>query len=134
MPKWITAIFVFFLSTTLLTAKAITVEDVIQKHVEVISSKVDNQHKDKEIFADYSRKGYNAKLEGIETVAGKPCYKISFNIASGKKMYYFIDAESWYIIRRSESVVGKSPDISTADGRIRQGNFNTSSVKGRGNN
>lgn len=129
MPKWITAIFVFFLSTTLLTAKAITVEDVIEKHVKVMAAEeVGYQHKDKEIFADYLRKGYKAKLEGIERVDGKPCYKLSFDLPTGNKISYLIDAKSWYVTGRSVSVAGKSLGTKTADDRNRRGNYNCSSV------
>jgi hypothetical protein len=120
MPKWITAIFVFFLSTTLLTAKAITVEDVIRKHVEVMASEGhnehrDNEHRDKEIFADYFRNGYKPKLEGIEKVDGRPCYKISFDLTTGNNIYYLIDAKTWYVIRRSASVAGKPLAIKAVD-------------------
>ena len=134
MPKWITAIFVFFLSTTLLTARAITVEDVIEKHVKVMAAEeVGNQHKDNEIFADYS-KGYKAKLEGLETVDGKPCYRLSFDLPTGNKVYFLIDAKSWYVTRRSVSVAGKSPGSNTAGHSNRRGNSSCSSVPGYDDN
>ena len=120
MPKWITAIFVFFLSTTLLTAKAITVEDVIRKHVEVMAAEARNEHKDKELFSNYFRNGYKAKLEGIEKVDGRPCYKISFDVATGNKVYYLIDAKNWYVITRSASVAGKPLEIKVVDDRKRK--------------
>ena len=115
MPKWITAIFVFFLSTTLLTAKAITVEDVIKKHVAVMATEVHKQSTDKAIFTDYVRKGYKATLEGIEIIKGRPCYKISLDVPATNKTYYYIDAKSWYLIRRSAAITDKSPAINDAD-------------------
>jgi hypothetical protein len=129
MPKWITAIFVFFLSTTLLTARAITVEDVIEKHVKVMAAEEPgNQDIDNEVFGNYLRKGYKAKLEGIERVDGKPCYKLSFDLPAGNKISYFIDAKSWYVTGMSVAVAGKAPGTNIANEGDRRGNYSCTSV------
>ena len=105
MPKWITAIFVFFLSTTLLTAKALTVEDVINRHVEVMAAEMhtDMQAAITRTLTAYVREGNPVTLEGIETVSGNPCYKLRVDLSSGGAIFYLIDARSWLIIRKSVS-------------------------------
>ena len=134
MPKWITAIFVFFLSTTLLTARAITVEDVIEKHVEVMAAEeVGNQHKNSQVFADYLRKGYKARLEGIEKVNGKACYKLCFDLPTGNKISYLIDANSWYVTGMSVAFTAKTPVTNNVNDTHKRGNYSCSSLPGNDN-
>jgi hypothetical protein len=103
MPKWITAIFVFFLSTTLLTAKAITVEDVISKHVQAMAAEADKAvaHAEHQTLSHYIDKGYTATLEGVEAVDGTVCYKLKIDLGRGCKLFYLIDGKNWYVMRRT---------------------------------
>src|SRR5687768_12339053 len=119
MPKWITAIFVFFLSTTLFTAKAITVEDVISKHVQAMAAVADAgiEHADSETLSGYIAKGHIATLEGVEYFNGTPCYKLRIDLADGHKLFYLIDAKNWYIIRRTALPGNPSLEIKEEENR-----------------
>jgi hypothetical protein len=119
MPKWITAIFVFFLSTTLLTAKAITVEDVISRHVQAMAAETaaNAGHVDTETLSYHIKKGHAATLEGVESINGKACYKIGIDLQQGQKLYYLIDAKSWYIIRRTPAAAMPTIELSEAERR-----------------
>ena len=101
MPKWISAIFVFFLSTTLLKAKAITAEEIINNHKAAtgIGKHTHNTHACG-LLTSYKKKGYAARLAGVENINGKPCYKLSLKIKHGQIVNFLIDAQSWYIIRK----------------------------------
>ena len=50
-------------------------------------------------LVDYAAKGHKAELIGKEDVEGKPAYRIKLSLANAQELTYFIDAQSYYIIR-----------------------------------
>jgi len=50
-------------------------------------------------LVDYAAKGHKAELIGKEDVEGKPAYRIKLTLANAQEITYFIDAQSFYIIR-----------------------------------
>ena len=101
MPKWISAIFVFFLSTTLLKAKAITAEEIINNHKTATGIGMQMHTSPASgLLSRYKEEGYTARLVGVENIDGRPCYKLSLKIKPGRILNFLIDARSWYIIRQ----------------------------------
>lgn len=66
-------------------------------------------------LVDYVAKGHKTELMGKETVNGNECYKIKMTQASGKTMYFFVDATSYMILRTIEKrmVSGQATDVQT---------------------
>ncbi len=58
---------------------------------------------------NYAAKGSKAELLGKEDVEGTECLKIKLTLAGGKDVTYFIEPETYMIVRRKE--------ISKADGK-----------------
>lgn len=52
---------------------------------------------------DYAAKGHTAELLGKEAVNGVECYKIKLTTKSGNAVTYFIDPNTWYIIREQRT-------------------------------
>ncbi|HEY0679438.1 MAG TPA: hypothetical protein VGD17_14230 [Chitinophagaceae bacterium] len=52
---------------------------------------------------NYAAKGHTAELIGKEQVEGVDCYKIKLTPKAGSPITYFIDANSWYVIRESRT-------------------------------
>ncbi|MFN8354823.1 MAG: hypothetical protein U0Y10_10285 [Spirosomataceae bacterium] len=58
---------------------------------------------------DYKAKGHTAELEGKETVDGKELYKIKLTKKSGGVDYYYVDANTYLIAKRTmvQSMMGR---------------------------
>jgi outer membrane lipoprotein-sorting protein len=52
-------------------------------------------------FVDYVAKGTKVELLGNDTVGGKTCYKLKLTFAAGNYATYYIDAQTWYILRQA---------------------------------
>ena len=52
-------------------------------------------------LADYAAKGHKAELLGKEDVDGVSCYKIKLTLKTGNDITYFIDGNSWHIVRET---------------------------------
>jgi uncharacterized membrane protein YkoI len=52
-------------------------------------------------LSDYAAKGYKAELLGKEQADGKEVYKIKLTSSQGKERNYFIDANSFYVVKQS---------------------------------
>ena len=50
-------------------------------------------------FVDYQSKGSKAQYLGTEDVDGTPAYKLRLTLASGDEIIYYIDPDSWMLIR-----------------------------------
>ncbi|MDO6433011.1 hypothetical protein Q4E93_20555 [Flavitalea sp. BT771] len=50
-------------------------------------------------LVDYAAKGSKVELLGKDTVGGKACYKLKLTFAAGNYATYFIDAQSYYVLR-----------------------------------
>jgi hypothetical protein len=50
-------------------------------------------------FVDYQAKGSKLSFLGTEDVDGTPAYKLRLQLASGDEIVYFIDPDSWMLIR-----------------------------------
>jgi outer membrane lipoprotein-sorting protein len=50
-------------------------------------------------LVNYSAKGHTAQLVGQEAIDGKDSYKIKLTLKSGADIIYYIDANTYYIIR-----------------------------------
>jgi outer membrane lipoprotein-sorting protein len=50
-------------------------------------------------LVNYAAKGNKAELLGKETIDGKETYKIKLTLANGNDITYFIDANTYYIVR-----------------------------------
>lgn len=50
---------------------------------------------------DYVVKGHTPTLEGKETIDGRETYKIKMKLKSGKEITYFIDSNTYYLVRQS---------------------------------
>jgi hypothetical protein len=85
----------------LLTAKAITVDDIIKNHIKAIQPKKTGRINAAESdLYNYAETGHEASLEGTENINGRNCYKIRIKNKSANVVHYLIDAENWYIIRK----------------------------------
>ena len=103
MPKLISAIFVFFLSTTLLTAKAITVEEILANHklAVAVNDQAVRTQSPNESLTGYAEKGYPLALEGTERINGYACYKISVTLNAVRRIQFFVDPKNWYVISKT---------------------------------
>jgi len=52
-------------------------------------------------LVDYAAKGGKVELLGKDTAAGKTCYKLKLTPASGHDITYYIDAQSYYVVRET---------------------------------
>lgn len=52
-------------------------------------------------LVDYDKKGYKVEYLGKETLDGKDCYKLKLTLTSGADITYYIDAQTYYILRES---------------------------------
>ena len=52
-------------------------------------------------LVDYAIKGNKVELLGNDTVGGKTCYKLKLTYPAGNYVTYFIDAQSYYILREA---------------------------------
>jgi len=50
-------------------------------------------------LVDYAAKGSKIELLGKDTVGGKACYKLKLTYAAGNYVTYYIDAQSYYVLR-----------------------------------
>lgn len=66
---------------------------------------------------DYAAKGYTAELEGKESVDGVDCYKIRLTPKSGNPVTYFIDANTWYLVRETRTGAGPGGGAGGGQGR-----------------
>lgn len=57
-------------------------------------------------LANYAAKGHKAELLGKETLDGKDVYKIKLTLNTGKELTYFIDANTFYIVREQREAMG----------------------------
>jgi hypothetical protein len=49
---------------------------------------------------DYAAKGSKVELLGQDTVGGKTCYKLKLTLASGNFITYYIDTQTYYVLRQ----------------------------------
>ena len=54
-------------------------------------------------LVDYKSKGYQATLQGKETINGKECYKIQLNAVDGKESLYFIDTKTNLLLQSRQT-------------------------------
>jgi hypothetical protein len=54
-------------------------------------------------LVDYAAKGYTAELLGKEALNGVECYKVKLTPKSGNPATYYIDPNTWYIVRISRT-------------------------------
>ncbi len=54
-------------------------------------------------LVDYAAKGHTVELSGKEAVNGVECYKIKLTPKSGTAITYFIDPNTWYLVRESRT-------------------------------
>ena len=52
-------------------------------------------------LADYAAKGHKAELLGREDLNGVSCFKIKLTLNNGQDITYYIDPNTWYIVRQS---------------------------------
>lgn len=66
-------------------------------------------------LVDYASKGHKVELVGKEMIEGKNCYKVKLNLAGGKELIMFIDAETNLIKRTIDkrTVNGQVSDLQT---------------------
>jgi len=50
-------------------------------------------------LVDYKQKGHKAELVGHDPVEGTDCYKIKITLKNGDVQYYFIDADSYMVLK-----------------------------------
>ncbi len=55
-------------------------------------------------LVDYKSKGYQAALQGRDTLNGKECYKIQLTSADGKEAFYFINTKTNLLIQSRQMV------------------------------
>lgn len=68
-------------------------------------------------LVDYAAKGYTAELEGKEAVEGVDCYKVKLTPKSGNPVTYFIDANTWYVVRETRTGAGPGGGPGGGQGR-----------------
>jgi hypothetical protein len=54
-------------------------------------------------LVDYAAKGHTVELIGKEAVNGVECYKIKLTPKSGNAVTYYIDPNTWYLVRESRT-------------------------------
>jgi hypothetical protein len=61
---------------------------------------------------DFATKGYKVELAGKEDVEGSEAYKINVTMKTGKVRSYYVDADSYLIIKSSQKVTRNGQEIS----------------------
>ncbi len=64
---------------------------------------------------DYTAKGYKLELKGKEDVEGSEAYRINVTMKSGKPREYYIDADSYLVIKTSQKITRNGQEM-TVDG------------------
>ena len=64
-------------------------------------------------LVDYAAKGYNAEYLGTEDVDGTPTYKLRLRRKSGDQVVYFIDPDSYMIIRNVQKQIVRGAEQET---------------------
>ena len=57
-------------------------------------------------LVDYAAKGEKAELLGKEAVDGKDAYKVKITLKSGKDITYWLDAQTYYVLKTSAKPSG----------------------------
>jgi hypothetical protein len=52
-------------------------------------------------FIDYQAKGNKVERVGTDTVDGHPCYKLKIWFPSSQSILYFVDQQSWYVLKET---------------------------------
>jgi hypothetical protein len=52
-------------------------------------------------FIDYQAKGNKVERVGTDTVDGHPCYKVKIWFPSSQSILYFVDQQSWYVLKET---------------------------------
>ncbi len=52
-------------------------------------------------LANYAAKGHKAELLGREDLNGVSCFKIKLTLSTGQDITYYIDPNTWYIVRQA---------------------------------
>ena len=52
-------------------------------------------------FIDYQAKGNKVERAGTDTVDGHPCYKLKIWFPSSQSILYFVDQQSWYVLKET---------------------------------
>jgi hypothetical protein len=52
-------------------------------------------------FIDYQAKGNKVERVGTDTVDGHPCYKLRIWFPSSQNILYFVDQQSWYVLKET---------------------------------
>ncbi len=52
-------------------------------------------------FVDYAAKGNKVEALGQDTAAGKACYKLKVTFPSGQEATYYLDTQTYYVVRES---------------------------------
>jgi hypothetical protein len=52
-------------------------------------------------FIDYQAKGNKVERVGMDTVDGHPCYKLKIWFPSSQSILYFVDQQSWYVLKET---------------------------------
>ncbi len=60
---------------------------------------------------DYTAKGYKVELVGKEDVEGSPAYRIKVTMKSGKPRDYYLDADSYLVIKTTQKVTRNGQDV-----------------------
>lgn len=63
------------------------------------------QQLDMDIFPllDYAAKGHTVELQGKEAVNGVECYKLKLTPKAGLPVTYYIDPNTWYLVRETRT-------------------------------
>jgi len=52
-------------------------------------------------FIDYQAKGMQVQRVGTDTVDGHPCYKVKIWFPSSQTIVYYVDQQSWYVLKET---------------------------------
>ncbi len=52
-------------------------------------------------FIDYQAKGNQVERVGTDTVDGHPCYKVKIWFPSSQTIVYYVDQQSWYVLKET---------------------------------
>jgi hypothetical protein len=52
-------------------------------------------------FIDYQAKGNKVERVGTDTVDGHPCYKVKIWFPSSQSILYYVDQQSWYVLKET---------------------------------
>jgi hypothetical protein len=52
-------------------------------------------------FIDYQAKGMQVQRVGTDTVDGRPCYKVKIWFPSSQTIVYYVDQQSWYVLKET---------------------------------